>query len=1009
MTAEFSNAGPLVSVLIRSMDRPSLSEALASVAVQTYPAIEVVLVNAKGEGHSAISPACGRFALRFVDSIGRLHRSHAANVGLEQARGDYIVFLDDDDLVEPEHIASLVQALLESPDCKAAFSGTRVTDASGETLGIFGHAYSAAQLLVGNFLPIHAVLFSRELVEAGCLFDTALVTYEDWDFWLQVAQHTGFASTGDVTAIYRPFLGDSGMSRAEDKLLQRQRRSAIWHKWWPMWRVENVDLLASGLERAQEDKALEAVGLRSAFDAEVASNSRLHHDIAQLQQSMGEQAQHVARLDATLVDRDRTIVNRDLQISSLNTSIQDILSSTSWRWSAPIRHSGRVVQAVRRKARAMRLLARFAVQFLRRDSLGMQLARAYRFVVQGEWSGVKHRLARRAQGAASPLVAASAEGLDASPLPKPERHAYRPLAAIDTDKYEYVFFDVFDTAIIRLFEKPVDVFKYIGHTTHTAKFESERIDKERATREGHRGRRDIKLAEIYQGFLGADLAAETAAELMFCVAHPETLSFYADLVAKGKKIYFVSDMYLDRATIVAILHKNGYSGYEDIFVSSEDDLIKGDGSRFAWLKATVPDSVGKAIHIGDNHLSDWVQPRQHGYAAYHYLESIEFYRFDDFLFSKAPCLMAKDSLGVSFALGMFRYWKAGFLDTQPDYWRQFGFFYGGALVSAFCAFVNSTVRTAKLSTSQVFFLARDGDIMSQVYRLLYPELDAVYVWASRRCMSFPSLRTMQPLDDADMLKLFTTPLGITCADDLMERLGYDDLPELRLALEGLEARGLLNSEPDILSCLVAHKDSVLLKAKAERETLLHYLDAVNFFGDADIVIADVGWGGTIQNALVKLLQESGGGNQQLHGIYMGVSEGVVHPECKTGFLFQGDKSKFASFLNLIELITSSPEDGVVRVAQREGSFVPVGVNPSADESNRQAIAVEIQAGILEFAQIVKDRKIGILDFFQPADFEAIFSALQEHPSEEDVKHLGGVRHAMTLGSHFGEQVLNRKG
>jgi predicted HAD superfamily hydrolase len=625
-----------------------------------------------------------------------------------------------------------------------------------------------------------------------------------------------------------------------------------------------------------------------------------------------------------------------------------------------------------------------------------------------ELSGAKQHGTKTEPISFSTHQGASAHGLEPSSAILPERHDYQPLSSIDTDRYEYFFMDVFDTAIIRLFEKPIDVFRYIGQATHFANFERLRIYLENKMRGRNSARKDIKLAEIYLGFHGADLKRETDTEMTFCVAHPETLAFYADLVSKGKKIYFVSDMYLDRETIASILHKNGFDQYEDIFVSSEDDLIKGDGSRFAWLKTTLPDSVGKAIHIGDNHVSDWIQPRLQGYEAFQYLESIDFYRYDEFLFSKAPFLVAQQSLGVSFVLGMFRYWKSGFQPSKPGYWRQFGFVYGGALVAAFCGFINSTILNAKLSTSRVFFLARDGDIMSQVYRQLYPELDAVYLLASRRCMSFPSLCTMEPADDKDMLNLFTTPIGINCADDLIDRLGYDDLQPLKEALVDLESRGLLKSEPDVLACFVEHKDVVLAKAHVERDTLLHYLDSVNFFGDSDIVIADVGWGGTIQNALMKLLKHSGNGDQKLHGIYLGVSESVVHQDFKTGFLFQGDKSRFTGFLNLIELITSSPKDGVTRVAAVDGNYVPVCVKQSADELHRQSIAAEIQAGILEFAQVVKDKKIGNLDFFQSSDFEVLFESLQEHPSELDVEHLGQVKHAMTLGSHFGEKVLKKK-
>ena len=1024
MSAEIPEASPLVSVLIRSMDRASLSEALAAVAAQTYEPIEVVLVNAKGGGHRDVGEWCGSFPIRLSSSASALTRSAAANEGLVQARGTYLMFLDDDDLIDAGHIASMVNTLREFPNSRAAFSGTRVTDAAGLTVGTYHHEYSREQLLVGNFLPIHAVLFSRELVQEGCRFDTTFETYEDWDFWLQISRRTDFVPTGVVSAIYRSFLGDSGMSRTEDRPLQRQRRSVVWRKWWPLWSVENLDLLASDLERAREEKEKENAELRRALNVEVAKNSQLHHDVAAVQRSMGDQVSSLGRtisdldatlteLKATLADREIVLTLREEQISRLSATILEMELSTSWKLSAPIRQAGRAARVLRRKIKAAGLLAEVTWNYLRRDSVGNQMAHAYRYVQQQGWPGVKQRLI---QNAPNPIgvnthvfpAPVLTKELEPSAAVRLTRDDHKPLVSIDVDRYEYFFFDVFDTAVIRLLEKPVDVFKYIGFVTQSAAFESIRVHQERMAREVNKHRKDVKLAEIYQAFSGSDAECEMQAELKFCVAHPETLAFYSDLVSRGKKIYFVSDMYLDRETIAAILHKNGFDKYEDIFVSSEDDLIKGDGSRFAWLKTAVPESVGNAIHIGDNRVSDWAQPRQHGYDAFHYTESIEFYRHDAFLFSKAPHLIAQDSLGISFMLGMFRYWKSGTLDAKPGYWRQFGFLYGGALVSAFCGFINNSIAKAQLSTPRVFFLARDGDIMSKVHKLLYPEVDAVYLLASRRCMSFPSLSTMDLADDGDAMKLFSTPIGIAGVGDLMERFGYDDLHELREALSQLASRGLLNSESEILNCLVDNKTSVLAKANAERTTLLGYLSAIKFFDDPDIVIADVGWGGTIQNALVKLLQHSGRADRRLHGIYLGVADGVAHEAFKTGFLFQGDKSRFSEFLNLIELITSSPKDGVLRVAELDGNYAPVGVGKNADELNRQSIAAEIQTGILEFANIVKDKEIGNLDFFKPRDFEVLFRALQEHPSEEDVDHLGRVKHAMTLGNHFGDQVLNKK-
>ena len=99
MFAEISENTQLVSVLVRSMDRASLPEALASVAAQSYDSIEVVLINAKKGEHSNVGTWCGRFPLRLINSEVGLTRVAAANTGLEHAQGTYLMFLDDDDLI----------------------------------------------------------------------------------------------------------------------------------------------------------------------------------------------------------------------------------------------------------------------------------------------------------------------------------------------------------------------------------------------------------------------------------------------------------------------------------------------------------------------------------------------------------------------------------------------------------------------------------------------------------------------------------------------------------------------------------------------------------------------------------------------------------------------------------------------------------------------------------------------------------------------------------------------
>ena len=213
------------------MGRPTLSEALHSVAAQIYGNIEVVVVDAKGSGHPDLENACGGFPLRVISAGRPLARAAAANLGLSHAMGRYLLFLDDDDLLLPDHIGKLVNAFLDGHDSLAAYTGVRLEDAAGAMLKILDDPYDPARLRGANFLPIHAVLFDCALAKMGCRFDEELECLEDWDFWLQASQHTLLHHVPGVSAIYRFSLGDSGLSTQSAPEKHLMNRAAVFAKW----------------------------------------------------------------------------------------------------------------------------------------------------------------------------------------------------------------------------------------------------------------------------------------------------------------------------------------------------------------------------------------------------------------------------------------------------------------------------------------------------------------------------------------------------------------------------------------------------------------------------------------------------------------------------------------------------------------------------------------------------------------------------------------------------------
>ena len=103
----------LVSVIVRTKDRPTLlREALESLANQTYPYLEVVVVNDGGEDvYKIVSEFEEKFShLKYIVHETNRGRAVAANTGLAAAEGEWIGFLDDDDLLLPRAIETLLNA-----------------------------------------------------------------------------------------------------------------------------------------------------------------------------------------------------------------------------------------------------------------------------------------------------------------------------------------------------------------------------------------------------------------------------------------------------------------------------------------------------------------------------------------------------------------------------------------------------------------------------------------------------------------------------------------------------------------------------------------------------------------------------------------------------------------------------------------------------------------------------------------------------------------------------------
>jgi glycosyltransferase involved in cell wall biosynthesis/LmbE family N-acetylglucosaminyl deacetylase len=305
---------PLVSVIIRTMDRAELlSDALASVAHQTYPNIEVVVVNDGGcDISAAAAPFDASFArLSLIQLSENRGRAHVANLGLKDALGEYLCFLDDDDWFIPGHIAALVDALRGAAEYKAAYAGVRCVrrvNGEWEELHVFNEPFDAIRLAYENYLPMHAILFHRSLVDAGCLLEERFDVYEDWDFWIQLSQQTAFAHVDRVSAYYR--IGeDSGFGIAGNPATISQGLDKLLDKWRRLW---TPSTLRGMLDRAR--KASRVDSLETKLDANGRDLERLRSELAEANHRIRDLEPQVAQLRQDKQALEEALAERDARV-----------------------------------------------------------------------------------------------------------------------------------------------------------------------------------------------------------------------------------------------------------------------------------------------------------------------------------------------------------------------------------------------------------------------------------------------------------------------------------------------------------------------------------------------------------------------------------------------------------------------------------------------------------------------------------------------------------------------
>jgi glycosyltransferase involved in cell wall biosynthesis len=199
---------PRFSVVIPTYNRAELLiKTLKSVLEQTYTDFEVIVVDNCSIDNTSdvIQPYLASGKVQYIRHDKNYERAVSRNTGMENARGEFLTFLDSDDIAKPNNLELADAFIRANPKYKIFHNLYELVDDSGNL--VYRNKFPSLKrvywhIIQGNFLSCIGVFISREIYQTY-KFDTnpEIIGSEDWDFWLRVLADNELGRIDSVTSL----------------------------------------------------------------------------------------------------------------------------------------------------------------------------------------------------------------------------------------------------------------------------------------------------------------------------------------------------------------------------------------------------------------------------------------------------------------------------------------------------------------------------------------------------------------------------------------------------------------------------------------------------------------------------------------------------------------------------------------------------------------------------------------------------------------------------------------
>ncbi|EPU1006073.1 HAD family hydrolase [Vibrio cholerae] len=506
-----------------------------------------------------------------------------------------------------------------------------------------------------------------------------------------------------------------------------------------------------------------------------------------------------------------------------------------------------------------------------------------------------------------------------------------------------VSFDIFDTAILRNVIEPTDIFTIVEKFKGIKGFTNKRIRAELKARKNS-NEEDITIDEIYK-YLPYNPDIERDVELDFCIGNKVILDLYRYAVSKNKKVIFISDMYLDEATIKKILERCGYTSYDGLYISGVVKKSKATGTLYQYVKAKHDLSTDTWLHLGDNEISDINNAKKLGIRTYYYCPVRKKYE--------------KHISRLNIERSIIKAVQINHLESigEIDYWNKFAILYISHLMYLFTAWIAENVKNQK--NKKIHFLSRDGYIPYLLYQIIREAKTNLpmpnYLYASRGVYQYSELSKFNKEECIEYISAINPALGFFVSPrDIFSRYGLNMevvVPVCRKHGLELDEKVTNHKQHESLKKVINELfDEIEGNTAQEYSKLNKYLENSGLSKKQELdFIVDVGWRGSIQKAIENIKK------MKLRGLYFGTIP-QVYTQINNrvlGFVFdKGKPRKYYKYINdnimMFEFVFSAPHGSLIgfRLDPQNNDVVVPILDTSEEQNNNLIIKREIRDGVI---------------------------------------------------------------